>query len=160
MGAHASIIALFEQVTKDLNDSVSFGYGTADDFDSKRDQKFPYVWTDPITGSFPNDDQRVGDLISWEITVRFLALDNRTGNEKETARVWDAMFDLMEKWIHKLDREFLNDETEDRIQSANVQISSPAFRQIRKVTKDVVSGWAATFTLTSLSTFDYCEIYE
>lgn len=159
--AHTSIITLFEDVTKDLSDVLAFGYGSGDDFNTRSNQKYPVVWVDPITGSFNTVDSRVGDTIAWSISVNFVDLDAVKGNEKETAKAWSSMFDLMEKWMHKLDREFLNDEqTEVPIQSAYAEIQNPQFVNRRKITKDLLSGWRLTFTLVTQTTFDYCTIYE
>lgn len=160
MGAHSSVINLLEDVAADLADNIQFGYGARDDFNTLRDKSYPFVWVDPITGTFPNQDQIVSDLITWNISINFLQKDDRGGNEKETARVWDNMFDLMEKYIHKLDRQFLNDETDSRIQSGSLTISNIQYESRRKGTADIVSGWTLTFTLQTQSTFDYCTIYE
>ena len=159
MGAHGSVITLLEDISHDLADNIKFGYGAADNFNSIRDRKYPFIWLDPIRGSFPNRDQVVSDLIEWNISLNFLSLDAKEGNEKETALVWDEMFDLMEKYLHKLDREFLNDETDERIQSGTLTLSSISFQSRRKGTTDLVSGWTLTFTLTTQSDFNYCSIY-
>ena len=86
-------------------------------------------------------------------------MDDKEGNEKETARVWDSTFDLMEKYIHKLDRRYLNSEDDDRIQSGNITITTPRWQSRRKGTADLVSGWTLKFTLTTQSDFNYCSIY-
>lgn len=159
--AHTAIVTLFEDVTKDLSNVLAFGYGSGDDFNTRTNQKYPVVWVDPITGNFNNVDSRVGDTINWQISVNFVDLDAVKGNERETAKVWSSMFDLMEKWVHKLDREFLNDESEDTlIQSVNAEIQNPSFNNRRKITKDLASGWQLKFTFVTQSTFDYCSIYE
>lgn len=160
LGAHASVIALLEDVAKDLADNISFGYGARDDFNTLRDRAYPFVWVDPISGTFPNSDQIVSDLVTWNLSINFLQKDDRQGNEKETALVWDEMFDLMEKYVHKLDRQFLNNETDSRIQSGNLVISNLQYNARRKGTADIVSGWTLTFVLTTQSTFDYCSIYD
>lgn len=159
--AHSSIITLFQDVTKDLSDVLAFGYGSGDDFNTRTNQKYPVVWVDPITGSFNTVDNRVGDTIAWQISINFVELDSKLGNEAETARAWSSMFDLMEKWIHKLDREFLEAEQEDTpIQAINAEIQNPNFVNRRKITKDLLSGWRLTFTFVTQTTFDYCTIYE
>lgn len=159
--AHSSIITLFEDVTKDLSDVLAFGYGSGDDFNTRNNQKYPVVWVDPITGAFNTVDNRVGDTIAWQISINFVEMDAKLGNEAETARAWSSMFDLMEKWVHKLDREFIEAETEDtRIQAINAEIQNPSFVNRRKITKDLLSGWRLTFTFITQSTFDYCSIYE
>lgn len=159
--AHTSIITLFEDVTKDLSDVIAFGYGSGDDFNTRTNQKYPVVWVDPITGGFPTVDSRVSDTINWQIVVNFVELDAVKGNEKETAKAWSSMFDLMEKWIHKLDREFLNTEqTDTRVQSTWAEIQNPQFVNRRKITKDLLTGWRLTFTFVTQSDFDYCTIYE
>lgn len=159
--AHSSIITLFQDVTKDLSDVLAFGYGSGDDFNTRTNQKYPVVWVDPITGSFNTVDNRVGDTIAWQISINFVELDSKLGNEAETARAWSSMFDLMEKWIHKLDREFLEAEQQDTpIQAINAEIQNPSFVNRRKITKDLLSGWRLTFTFVTQTTFDYCTIYE
>lgn len=163
--AHTSIITLFEDVTKDLSDVLAFGYGSGDDFNTRKNQKYPVVWVDPITGGFNTVDSRVGDTIAWQISVNFVELDSKLGNEAETARAWSSMFDLMEKWLHKLDREFLNDDTDDvqaevMVKSASAEIQNPQFVNRRKITKDLATGWRLTFTFITQSDFDYCSIYE
>lgn len=161
MGSHNSIIALFEDVATDLQDGFQVGYGSADDFNSIRDKKYPYNWIDPITGGFPSmDNGMVGNTIEWQISMNFLKLDDKDGNEKETAVILGETFDLMEKYIHKLDREFINNETDSRIQSGNIQIKNSTFKSRRKGLTDFVSGWTLTFTLITQSEFDYCSIYE
>lgn len=163
--AHTSIITLFEDVTKDLSDVLDFGYGSGDDFNTRTNQKYPVVWVDPITGGFNTVNSIVGDTINWQVSVNFVDLDKKTGNEAETAKVWSSMFDLMEKWVHKLDREFLNQDTDDtqaetRIKSGSAEIQNPQFVNRRKITKDLATGWRLTFTFITQSNFDYCSIYE
>lgn len=163
--AHSSIIALFEDVTKDLSDSLAFGYGSGDDFNSRKNQSYPVVWVDPITGSFNTVNSTVGDTIAWQISVNFVDLDSVKGKESETARVWSSMFDLMEKWIHKLDREFLNATTdaanaEVEVRADAAEIQNPQFTNRRKITKDVATGWILKFTFITQSDFDYCSIYQ
>lgn len=158
MGSHSSLITLFEDVTRDLSTNLTFGYGSADDFNSG-ERRYPYVWLDPMTGNFPSDST-VSNIIRWNCTLNFLKLDDKVGNEKETAIVWDEMFDIMEKWIHKLDREFLNDETDSRIQSGNIELQDVRFNTLKKGTRDLVSGWVLSFTVITQSNFTYCSIYE
>ncbi len=159
MGSHNSLVTLFEDVTRDLSTNLQFGYGSADDFNST-ERRYPYVWLDPINGNLPSLESSIGNTIRWNCTLNFLKLDDKIGNEKETAKVWDEMFDIMEKWIHKLDREFLNDETDERIQSGTLEIQDARFNTLKKGTKDLVSGWVLTFTAITQSDFTYCSIYE
>lgn len=160
MGVHNSVITLLEDVAKDLADNINFGYGSSFDFNSLRDRKYPFIWLDPLTGTIPNNDQVVSDLIQWNVSLNFLQIDALQGNEKETAAVWDEMFTLAEKYVHKLDRQFLNSETDSRIQSGVLTLSNIAFASRRKGTDDHVSGWTVTFTLQTQSIFDYCSIYQ
>jgi hypothetical protein len=106
------------------------------------------------------DNGMVGNTIEWQISMNFLKLDDKDGNEKETAIILGETFDLMEKYIHKLDREFINNETDSRIQSGNIQIRNAQFKSRRKGLTDFVSGWTLTFTLITQSDFNYCSIYE
>lgn len=160
--SHTSVVTLFEDVTKALSNKASFGYGSGDDFNSRKNQEYAVVWVDPITGGFPIKNSQVGNSISWQISINFVDLDSKNGNEKETARVWSSEFEFMEKWLHKLDQMFVNPEVNDdvRISSVLVEIQSPQFRNRRKITKDLASGWNLTFTLITQSNFDYCSIYE
>lgn len=159
MGSLNSVITLFKDVTKQL-DGASFGYGYPDDFNSLPNKKFQYNWVDPIRGGFSNQDGNVGNNIEWRISINFLNYDDIQGNEKQTAIVMDKQFDRMEKWLHKLDREFLNDDANLRIQSGSVEIKTPLFEPIRKGFSDLVSGWNLNFILITQSDFDYCSIYE
>ena len=160
--AHSSIITLFSDTTKALSDVLAFGYGAGDDFNSIKNKKYPTVWVDPITGSFDTKDSQVGDTIRWTISVNFVEPDTKAANEQETARVWSSMFKLMEEWLHKLDQSLVNPEVNDetRISSAQAEIQAPSFRNRRKITKDLASGWNLTFTFITQSDFDYCTIYE
>lgn len=159
MGAHSSVITLLEDITKSLSDAYGFGYGAASEFNSIQNKKYPYVWLDPLRGGFPNKDQVVSDLIDWEVSLTFLVEDAKLGNERETALAWDKAFKIMEDFIHKLDREFLNSDDEDRIQSDNITLSGINFTSRRKGTTDILSGWNLTFTMQTPSDFDYCSIY-
>ena len=160
--AHSSIIVLFGDVTKSLSDVLAFGYGAGDDFNSIKNKKYPTVWVDPITGNFDTKDSQVGNTIRWTISVNFVEPDQKTGNEEETARVWSSMFKLMEEWLHKLDQMLVDpqDTTGMRISSQQAEIQSPSFRNRRKITKDLATGWNLTFTFITQSDFDYCSIYE
>lgn len=164
--AHTSIVTLFEDVTKALSDKLSFGYGSGDDFNSLKNKKFGYVWLDPITGTFGTVDSQVGSTIEWAISINFVDLDEKAGNEKETAKVWSSEFQMMEKWLHKLDQMFLNPSEDDpnytlnTIASQGVEIQNPQFTNRRKITKELASGWNLKFTFITQTTFDYCSIYE
>lgn len=162
MGSHASLRTLFSDVCHDLADNIQFGYGGLDEFNSLPNKKYPYVWLEPLGGRFPTSDQIgvLSSLTEWTVSINFFDKDDTSGNEKETQEVLDAMFDLAEKWIHKLDREFLNADSSDRIESDTIQIGTVTFIARRKGTADHISGWTLTFTCTTRSDFDYCSIYE
>lgn len=159
--AHTSIVTLFEDVTKSLSNKISFGNGSGDDFNSLKNKKFPYVWVDPITGKFDTVDSQVGSSLTWTVVINFVDLDDKTGNEKETSRVWSGEFEFMEKWLHKLDQEFVNPEpSAGTIESSRVEIQNPTFRPRRKITNDLATGWTLTFQFITPTNFDYCSIYE
>lgn len=157
---HSSVISLFEDSAKSLSDTVVFGYGALSDFASIKNKRMPYVWVDPIEGGFPVTDSLVSSSVTFKASINFLDFDDPKGNEDETARTWDKMFNLMEQFIHKLDQFLLNNDEIDDVVSDKVELSNVRFVSRRKGTDDVLSGWTLTFDMTVPSDFNYCSIYE
>lgn len=161
MSAHSSVIALLEDVAKSLSDGYAFGYGAADEFNSIKDKAYPYIWLDPVEGSFTDGvDAKLGNTILWDISLNFLKLDDTHGNENETARVWNDTFAIMQKYIHKLDEFSLNVENLNVIESDKLIIKGTRFTARRKGTSDHISGWTLTFQMETLAAFDYCSVYD
>jgi len=104
---HESVITLLDDTAKSLGDSVQFGYGALEDFNTIPNKTFPYVWVFPMKGEFAKQGQNVGSIVEFDIEVNFIVLDSVTGNDYETAKAWDDAFQLMEKFAHKLDQ-FVN----------------------------------------------------
>ena len=161
MSSHESLVLFIKDVARSLADNVRFGYGSLDEFETLRNKRYPYIWLDPLEGGFPEGESKISSNISWKVSIKFLKLDDKSGNESETATIWDETFELMEQFIHKLDEKILGDEDNiDDIQSNNIEISNTSFKTHRKVSSDLVSGWTVTFELITNTEFSYCSLYD
>jgi hypothetical protein len=157
---HESIVLLFKDVAKSLADNVKFGYGAFEDFNSIRSKSYPYVWVYPLKGSFPVGEAKLQSLVEWEVEIAFLDADNPRGAEKDTADTWDKSFDLMERFVHKLDEFLLNPDDINEIQTDRISVTRTRFEAGRKATGDALSGWNLELDITTTSDFEYCSIYD
>ena len=155
---HESVITLLDDTAKSLGDSVQFGYGALEDFNTIPNKTFPYVWVFPMKGEFAKQGQNVGSIVEFDIEVNFIVLDSVTGNHYETAKAWDDAFQLMEKFAHKLDQ-FVNGYDPKVPSSDIIELDRLRFEAGRKSTGDVLSGWKLGFLLRVPTQFEYCSIY-
>jgi hypothetical protein len=156
---HESVITLLEDTAKSLGDSVQFGYGALEDFNTIPNKTFPFVWVYPMKGEFAKLGQSVSSIVEFDVEVNFVVLDSVSGAEYETAKAWDDAFQLMEKFIHKLDQYILN--YDPQVPSSDiVELDRIRFESGRKATGDVLSGWKLGFLLKVPTQFEYCSIYE
>lgn len=160
---HEAVVDLLEDVAKAIGDNVKFGYGALEDFNTIQNKSYPFIWLYALKGQFvPGEEGKLTSVVEFECTLNFLNLDNPKGAEYDTAQAWDTGFQIMEKYIHKLD-EFLlasQEEDEDSITTDTVRITRSRFEAGRKATGDVLSGWTLDLTLEVPNDFDYCSIYD
>jgi hypothetical protein len=157
---HESVVTLLEDVAKSLGDSVTFGYGALEDFNTLKNKVFPYVWLYPLKGEFVSGESKLTSSIEFEIEINILHEDSTTGADFETAQAWDKGFKIMEGFVHKLDEFILDPETNEGITSDLVSLDRVRFEAGRKATGDVLTGWKLTFTMTVPTEFEYCSLYE
>ena len=158
---HESVVTFLKDVSKSLSDQVKFDYGSFDDFNSITQKSYPWIWLYPLNGEFVASENKISSHIKWDIQLDFLDKDNPRGSQFDTAQTWDRSFDLMEKFIHKLDEKVLGGEDDiDDIQSNNIVIDSATFEPARKVTGDVITGWQLKLSVTTSTDFNYCSLYE
>ena len=82
-----------------------------------------------------------------------------SGAEFETAKAWDDAFQLMEKFVHKLDQFILN--YDPSVPSSDIiELERLRFEAGRKATGDVLTGWKLGFVMKIPTQFEYCSIYE
>ena len=156
---HESVLTLLEDTAKSLGDSVQFGYGALEDFNTIPNKTFPYIWVYPMKGEFPKLGQSVGSIVEFDIEVNFVVLDSVSGAEFETAKAWDDAFQLMEKFVHKLDQFILN--YDPSVPSSDIiELERLRFEAGRKATGDVLTGWKLGFVMKIPTQFEYCSIYE
>lgn len=155
---HESVITLLEDTAKVLGDSVQFGYGALEDFNTISNKTFPFVWVYPLKGEFVKQGTSVGSIVEFDVDINFVVLDSVTGNDYETAKAWDEAFQLMEKYIHKLDQFILAYDPKEP-SSDSIELDRLRFESGRKATGDVLSGWKLTFLLRVPTQFEYCSIY-
>lgn len=161
MGTHESVVTLLEDVAKSLGDSVRFGYGALEDFNSIPNKEFPYIWLYPLKGEFvASDGGKLTSTIEFECEVNFLVSDSVTGADFETGKAWDDAFQLMEKYVHKLDEFVLGDDSGEPITTDLVELDRVRFEAGRKATGDALSGWKMSFLLRTPTAFEYCSIYD
>ena len=72
---HESVITLLEDTAKSLGDSVQFGYGALEDFNTIPNKIFPYVWVFPMKGEFTKQGQNVSSIVEFDIEVNFIVRD-------------------------------------------------------------------------------------
>lgn len=153
---HESVVTLFEDVAKALGDSVRFGYGAIEDFNSIQNKEFPYIWLYPLKGEFlSGDGGKLTSSIEFQCDMNFLVMDSTTGADFETAQAWDKAFQLMEQYIHKLDEFSLTESTLSDL----VELDRVNFEAGRKATGDALTGWKLNFLIRVPTGFDYCSIY-
>lgn len=158
---HASVITLLEDVAKSLGDSVRFGYGSLDDFNSISNKVYPFIWLEPIKGEFPVDESGPSSTLDFDMQLIFLNLDSVKGAERETAETWDKSFDLMEQFVHKLNRFVMGDsDLTGLVTSNNIEITQVRFEPYRKITGDALTGWTLNLRMLTPTEFNYCSIYE
>lgn len=157
---HESVVTLLKDVAKSLGDSVTFGYGALEDFNTLTNKVYPYIWLYPLKGEFVSGESKLTSSIDWECEVNILHEDAVTGAEFETAQAWDKGFKIMEGFVHKLDEFILNPDSTTDINSDLVSLERVRFEAGRKATGDVLTGWKLTFTMRTPTEFAYCSIYE
>lgn len=158
---HESVITLLEDVAKSLGDSVRFGYGALEDFNSTPNKEYPYIWLYPLKGEFPKGESKLSSTVQMDLELNFLVMDSVTGADFETGKSWDEAFQLMEKFVHKLDEFSIDSQTRDlgSIHSDNVELDRARFEAGRKATGDALTGWKLSLQLTVPTAFEYCSIY-
>ena len=141
---HESVITLLEDTAKSLGDSVQFGYGALEDFNTIANKIFPYVWVFPMKGEFAKQGQSVGSVVEFDIEVNSSCWIQSLEMTTETAKTWDDAFQLMEKFAHKLDQ-FINGYDPKVPSSDIIELDRLRFEAGRKSMGDVLSGWKWDF---------------
>lgn len=157
---HDAVVTLLEDVAKSLGDSVRFGYGALEEFNAISNKEFPYIWLYPLKGEFLEGEGKLSSTIEFECDLSFIVLDAVAGSEFETGQAWDKSFQIMEKYVHKLDEFILGYDSKEPINSDMLELDRVRFEAGRKATGDALSGWKLSFLLRTPTAFEYCSIYE
>jgi len=98
---------------------------------------------------------------SWDIGMIFYQLDQKDGNQDESAVILDQMSDIVDAFIRKLNRISNATDIDAKIiiQSENVEISGFSVTPFIKVTADILTGFILRFKLETPDDFNYCTIY-
>lgn len=156
---HKAVRDLLNDTLKSLDPSVSFGYGRLSDFNKIRDKKYPYVWSDVVSRADSYTDNAINLTNTYTVTLSFLDKDETANDENQTNPILDAMSNLSESFIHKLNLSDF-DESELATLTSMIQITNIQHTRVIKDHADILSGWVVSFNLITPDDFDYCSIYD
>lgn len=156
---HKAVRDLLSDTSKSLDPSVSFGYGRLSDFNKIRDKKYPYIWSDVVSGSGSYTENAINLTKTYGVTLSFLDKDETANDQEQTNPILDAMSNLSDGFINKLNLSDF-DETELATLTAMIQITNITHTRVIKDHADILSGWVVSFNLITPDDFDYCSIYE
>lgn len=160
--SHKAVRLLLQDVAHSLGDKIQFGYGRLSDFNAIKDKKYPYVWADPfeITPSFTED--RYNFTKAFNISISFMTMEKEgeASTEKDYPLNMDAMSDLADQFINKLNADTTGAEDNTiALATQKLLITRMSLQPYIKRFSDIVTGYTLSFTLTIPDTFDYCSIY-
>lgn len=156
---HKAVRDLLSDTTKSLSALISFGYGRLSDFNKIRDKKYPYIWSDVVSKAGSYTENIINLTSTYSVTLSFLNKDETANDETQTNLILDAMFDLSEQFINKLNLADF-DESELATITSVIQITNIQHTRIIKDHADILTGWVVSFNLITPDDFDYCSIYE
>lgn len=149
--SHKSVRLLIEDVAKSLGDNIQFTYARTSDFNAEQDKKYPYIVLDPLTaGAEFAVDGVYNYSKTWNCNMAFYGLDNMGSDQDHYKLILDEMGDYVDNFVNKLNKYAYDS---DKILIAS--INQTAFI---KTTKDVLTGFLLTFSLSVQDDFDYCAI--
>ena|SRR6185295_20379725 len=157
--SHLAVRSLISDTLQSLNLGIQFTYARTTDFNTMRDKQYPFVQLDPLTSTPVRMNYTFNT--SWDIGMIFYQLDQKDGNQDESAVILDQMSDIVDAFIRKLNRISNATDIDAKIiiQSENVEISGFSVTPFIKVTADILTGFILRFKLETPDDFNYCTIY-
>jgi|SRR5688572_2910315 len=158
--SHAAVRAFIGDTAKAVKDTIQFGYGRTEEFNSKADNSRECIWLDPLIFAAAFTNLGTNNLsITWNVAMFFYKFDSIGSIETEYSKILDETNQTLLKFVSLLNYN-PGESTTDSIRTDNVLLSNFRGEPVIKVTKDYMTGWTLTFQITVPDTFDYCSIYD
>jgi hypothetical protein len=154
---HKSIRLFIRDTVKSLRDDITFSYARQSDFNALSDKTSVCVVLDPLKATRTYVDTALHS--NYNIALFFFKQGEREDTEEQFALLLDDTYDIVDKFLAKLNRDDSVDTTAE-IHTDLLQFSPIQVEPAIKVLADVMTGWIVTFTLTVPDKFDYCSVYD
>lgn len=159
--SHKAVRELIRDTALGLQDNINFGYGRGSDFNQIKNNRYPYIWLDPLISTLGINEDNLINSETYSISLVFYKFDKPDSTEKEYQLLLDETDKLVQGFIRKLNEDLVNGfDTPKTLRTHNTAITNIAKQPVIKVMADCLTGWILTFDFTVPDQFDYCSIYE
>lgn len=159
---HRAVRTLLRDTATSLADNVVFTYARASAANQISKNKDHMIRLDPLNQSVDPTESGYNFTKTYKVGLVFYGYDKKDGTEEDTALVLDAMDELSDKFLNKLNLFTMGEDselTQGSIAHEQVELKNITKQSFIKVFVDVLSGYIVQFDMVVPDTFDYCKIY-